>query len=302
MQLQAMKLQQQQQQQQQQQPQQPRQFDSDSTQRSQSSGSVAGVHSRSGSTVQQRASLPLHPNQPLGQVLAHPRPHPTVSVPSTPSASSASSSALPHSAANYASRTPSGTVAPSPSPGPGPLQLPAHPTTPSVGSAEAELEAAAGINLSKLSPKDLIFGKLLGEGSFAKVVECALRSDPSRKYACKIVDKHFVQKMGKVHTVMNEKKVEQPARLRTSGSREHASGRCSVPRQALTPPVLFVFFPLPRFSPCCTATWASSSWPTPSRTTPPSVSGGSLPLPLPPPLPAPTHCDAMRRECCAVGK
>ncbi len=78
---------------------------------------------------------------------------------------------------------------------PNALVLPAHPTTPAAGSSEAALEAAAGINLRKLSPSDLTFGKQLGEGAFAKVVACSLRSDPSSAFACKIVDKAFVQKM-----------------------------------------------------------------------------------------------------------
>ena len=98
----------------------------------------------------------------------------------------------------------------------GALALPAHPTTPSPHSSDSALEAAAGINSQKLSPADFIFGRCLGEGSFAKVV-LATRRSTGERYACKMVDKNFVQKMGKIQTVMNEKKV----RDRRTRTRQH---------------------------------------------------------------------------------
>lgn len=84
----------------------------------------------------------------------------------------------------------------------------------------SSLEASKSINSRKLSPSDFIFGRMLGEGSFARVVEATLITDENGnklqegtahpnalKYACKIVDKHFITKMGKAHTVVNEKKI-----------------------------------------------------------------------------------------------
>ncbi|MES1914847.1 MAG: hypothetical protein MHM6MM_006875, partial [Cercozoa sp. M6MM] len=64
----------------------------------------------------------------------------------------------------------------------------------------------------KLTPGDFEFGRELGEGAYAKVVEGYLKSDAvppekRRLYAVKIVDKHHVTRFKKQHFVLREKRV-----------------------------------------------------------------------------------------------
>jgi len=170
---------------------------------------------------------------------AHPMPPPPNAVSAASDASNGDtdpSSVAPDSSsstgASSSSSSSAADVAPSPSP-PAPLSLDAHscsssPTPSSSASAPpsssasassttssssssaylAQLEQSKGINSEKLSPADFSFGTVLGEGSFARVVIATRKNtEPVQQYAAKIVDKHFITKMGKAHTVINEKKI-----------------------------------------------------------------------------------------------
>jgi hypothetical protein len=54
----------------------------------------------------------------------------------------------------------------------------------------------AAINLQR---SHFMFGDVLGEGSYAKVVYAKMKSDPSREYAMKILDKYHIKKENKVN-------------------------------------------------------------------------------------------------------
>ena len=57
----------------------------------------------------------------------------------------------------------------------------------------------------KLSSSDFRFGRLLGKGAYARVIQGQLRST-NEEYAVKIVEKAHVKKHNKIQIVMNEKK------------------------------------------------------------------------------------------------
>jgi hypothetical protein len=85
------------------------------------------------------------------------------------------------------------------------------PSSSTTGSVHSSSPPRASINAQKLGPSDFTFGAELGEGAFAKVVSCVRctgdAAQRGRRYACKIVDKAFIQRMNKVNTVLNEKKI-----------------------------------------------------------------------------------------------
>ena len=56
----------------------------------------------------------------------------------------------------------------------------------------------------KLTTSSFDFGNLLGEGAYARVISCVLKSTGER-YAIKIVDKRFILRYNKQKYVMNEK-------------------------------------------------------------------------------------------------
>ena len=56
------------------------------------------------------------------------------------------------------------------------------------------------------APKDFLFGKVLGEGAYAKVIH-ARRKNNGVDYAAKIMDKSFIKKHGKIESVARESKL-----------------------------------------------------------------------------------------------
>ena len=58
-----------------------------------------------------------------------------------------------------------------------------------------------------LSPADFLFGGLIGEGAYARVVHVKMKHSGSGEYACKVLDKRFVKKEKKTHFVMMERNV-----------------------------------------------------------------------------------------------
>ncbi len=53
------------------------------------------------------------------------------------------------------------------------------------------------------SPNDFLFGKILGEGAYAKVIHARMKSS-GRDFAAKIMDKSFIKKHGKMESVARE--------------------------------------------------------------------------------------------------
>ena len=49
------------------------------------------------------------------------------------------------------------------------------------------------------SPKDFMFGKVLGEGAYAKVVHARMKQS-GKDFAAKVMDKSFIKKHGKIST------------------------------------------------------------------------------------------------------
>ena len=45
-----------------------------------------------------------------------------------------------------------------------------------------------------LTPSDFIFGNLIGEGAYARVVHVRMKSGGNSEYACKVLYKKFVKK------------------------------------------------------------------------------------------------------------
>ena len=58
----------------------------------------------------------------------------------------------------------------------------------------------------EIKPSDFLFGTTLGEGSFARVVHCRLKS-MQKDYAMKILEKSFIKKEKKVNSVLMEKDI-----------------------------------------------------------------------------------------------
>eukprot|EP01006_Ploeotia_vitrea_P053654 TRINITY_DN67805_c8_g4_i2.p1 TRINITY_DN67805_c8_g4~~TRINITY_DN67805_c8_g4_i2.p1 ORF type:complete len:537 (+),score=297.12 TRINITY_DN67805_c8_g4_i2:76-1686(+) len=58
----------------------------------------------------------------------------------------------------------------------------------------------------KKTTADFVFGGILGEGSYAKVMQATLKSE-NKMYAAKVVDKAFVRRHNKVGEMLNEKTV-----------------------------------------------------------------------------------------------
>ena len=58
-----------------------------------------------------------------------------------------------------------------------------------------------------LSPADFLFGGLIGEGAYARVVHVKMKHGGNGEYACKVLDKRFVKKEKKTHFVMMERNV-----------------------------------------------------------------------------------------------
>ena len=56
------------------------------------------------------------------------------------------------------------------------------------------------------SPKDFMFGKVLGEGAYAKVVHARMKKS-GKDFAAKVMDKSFIKKHGKIESVARESKL-----------------------------------------------------------------------------------------------
>lgn len=77
-----------------------------------------------------------------------------------------------------------------------PASTPASAATPS-------LAAGAASQSKRIGPYDFLYGGLLGEGAYAKVLHVRLKAPlkpgrPPPEYAVKIMDKSFIKKEGKV--------------------------------------------------------------------------------------------------------
>ncbi len=68
------------------------------------------------------------------------------------------------------------------------------------------MASGSHVNQVKLQKQDFEFSSLLGEGAYARVVLCKLRSN-GEQYAAKIMDKKFVLRHNKQLCVQQEKQV-----------------------------------------------------------------------------------------------
>jgi serine/threonine protein kinase len=66
------------------------------------------------------------------------------------------------------------------------------------GEGDPTADISRCCDQSGIDRKDFLFGRTLGEGSYARVVHAKRKADNTRSYAVKIMEKAFIRKEKKV--------------------------------------------------------------------------------------------------------